>query len=126
MPTAATISSGTVTINGCKITGHINVTGGTVIVENSDITASDMAQPIGGVMISCGTCSVTVKYDTIHGTGLAAEAAGAAGELEFGSTTIANSAAVTVDHVYFYNGDRILMNYALQHDAHHHEFILLG
>ena len=107
-----TISSGTVTINGCKITGHINVTGGTVTVENSDITASDTAQSIGGVMISCGSCSVTVKYDTIHGTAGGGSGGGPAGELEFGVYDKANSAAATIDHVYFYNGDRILMNYA--------------
>ena len=79
-----TISSGTVVINGCRITGHINVMGGTVTVENSDITASDTAQSIGGVMVSCSTCSVTVKYDTIHGTAGGGSGGGPAGELEFG------------------------------------------
>ena len=37
----ARISSGTVTINGCKITGQIYVSGGTVTVENSDLSVHD-------------------------------------------------------------------------------------
>ena len=46
----ARISSGTVTINGCKITGQIYVSGGTVTVENSDLSVNDeggAGAPIG-------------------------------------------------------------------------------
>ena len=63
----ARISSGTVTINGCKITGQIYVSGGTVTVENSDLSVNDESGASAPIEAHGGT--VIAEYDTIHGLG---------------------------------------------------------
>ena len=103
----ATISSGTVTINGCRITGSINITGGTVTIENSDIAMYDTSQSTGGVVIGSGATSVTLQNDTIHGIDNTNS-----GSLAFAVYQRTNSPAVTEDHVFAYNIDRLLMNYS--------------
>ena len=103
----ATISSGTVTINGCRITGSINITGGTVTIENSDIAFHDNTQATGGVVIGSGATSVTLQNDTIHGIDNTNS-----GSLAFAVYQRTNSPAVTEDHVFAYNIDRLLMNYS--------------
>jgi hypothetical protein len=102
-----TISSGTVTINGCEITGAITVTGGNVTIENSNITMHDNTQSTGGVVVGSGAGSVVVKYDTIHGTSNTNT-----GSLAFAVYERTNAPAITEDHVFTYDADRILMNYA--------------
>ena len=102
-----TISSGTVIIDGCKITGAINVTGGNVTIEKSDITLHDNTQSTGGIVIGSGAASVVVKYDTIHGTDNTNS-----GSLAFAVYERTNAPAITEDHVFAYNVDRILMNYS--------------
>jgi hypothetical protein len=100
------ISSGTVTINGCEIDGRISVSGtANVTIENSDIAYADETGA-GAVSLSGATASLTVEYSTIHGTGYTTS-----GSLAFGVYTHTGGAAVTIDHVFFYNGDRIFMNY---------------
>ena len=101
----ATISSGTVTINGCEITGQIYVTGGTVTVENSDLPSADESGANAPIEARGGT--VIAKYDTVHGLGTTPS-----GSLAWGIYDCCGSPAATVDHVFFYNGDRILMNLA--------------
>jgi hypothetical protein len=98
-----TISSGTVTINGCRITGQIDITGGTVTIENSDI-GGYVDQNGAGAPIRVQGGDVTVSDDTIHGLN-----ATTSGSIEWGVWDYGAS-AVTIDHVFFYNGDRLLMN----------------
>ena len=102
----ASISSGTVTINGCQINGRISVSGtANVTIKNSDIAYADETGA-GAVSLSGTTASLTVEYSTIHGTGYTTS-----GSLAFGVYTHSGGVAVTIDHVFFYNGDRIFMNY---------------
>jgi hypothetical protein len=98
----ASISSGTVTINGCKITGQIYITGGTVMIENSNL--SDADEEGAGAPIRAQGGNVTVSHDTIHGLN-----ATTSGSIEWGMWDYGAN-AVTIDHVFFYNGDRLLMN----------------
>ena len=100
----ATISS-TVTINGCKITGQINITGGTVTIENSDLSLSDESG--AGAPIATHGGTLIAKYDTIHGLGVTSSTSAA-----WAIYNCCGSPAATVDHVFFYNGDRIFMNLA--------------
>jgi len=106
----ATISSGTVTINGCKISGTINITGGNVTITNSDITKSDITQATGGVVIGSGAGTVSLNYDTIHGSDYTST-----GSLSFAVYEKVNAPAISEDHVFSYNADRILMNYSYGH-----------
>ena len=100
----ATISS-TVTINGCKITGQIKITGGTVTIENSDLSLSDESG--AGAPIATHGGTLIAKYDTIHGLGVTSSTSAA-----WAIYNCCGSPAATVDHVFFYNGDRIFMNLA--------------
>jgi hypothetical protein len=99
----ASISSGTVTINGCRITGQIDITGGTVTIENSDV-GGYVDQGGAGAPIKVTGGSVTVSHDTIHGAGNTIT-----GSDEWGIWNY-HSSGVSIDHVFFYNGDRLLMN----------------
>jgi hypothetical protein len=100
----ATISS-TVTINGCKITGQINITGGTVTIEDSDLSLNDESG--AGAPIATHGGTLIAKYDTIHGLGVTSSTSAA-----WAIYNCCGSPAATVDHVFFYNGDRIFMNLA--------------
>ena len=55
--------------------------------------------------------SLTVEYSTIHGTGYHDQRIARVRR----STPTPASAAVTINHVFFYNGDRIFMNYTEKH-----------
>ena len=101
----ARISSGTVTINGCKITGQIYVSGGTVTVENSDLSVNDEGG--AGAPIEAHGGTVIAEYDTIHGLGPTPS-----GSMAWAIYDCCGSPAATVDHVFVYNADRIFMNLA--------------
>jgi hypothetical protein len=100
----ATISSGAVTINGCKITGQINISGGNVTIENSDLSVADPGGADAPVHITSGAGAVNLDYDTFHGLGTAES------ESMAWAVWDSNGGAVTIDHSYMYNGDRIAMN----------------
>lgn len=100
----ATISSGTVIINGCKITGQINIKGGNVMIENSDLSVADPGGADAPVHVTSGAGTVNLDYDTFHGLGTAEAESMAWAVWDY------NGSAVTIDHSYMYNGDRIAMN----------------
>jgi hypothetical protein len=102
----ATISSGTVTINGCKITGQLYITGGTVTIENSDLSLADESGA-GAPIVTRGSGTLIAKYDTIHGLNTTSN-----GSMAWAIYNCCGSPAATLDHVFFYNGDRIFMNLA--------------
>ena len=99
------ISSGTVTINGCLITGQLNITGGNVTIENSELELNDESGAGAPINIRGGT--VTAKYDTINGLSQMDN-----GSMAWAIYDCCGSPAATVDHVFVYNVDRILMNLA--------------
>jgi hypothetical protein len=99
----ATISSGTVTINGCKITRQISITGGNVTIENSDLSLTDESGAGAPIVLHNG--SLTASHDTIHGLSPTVS-----GSLAWAIYDYPGAPAATVDHVFFYNGDRIFMN----------------
>ena len=93
------ISSGTVTINGCKITGGLSISGGNVTITNSDL--GGWADPGGSnppINISGGT--VNVNHTTLHGLGPNQQ-----GIQMF--EYVHGSGVLTVDHNFTYNGSRI-------------------
>ena len=93
------ISSGTVTINGCKITGGLSISGGNVTITNSDL--GGWADPGGSnppINISGGT--VNVNYSTLHGLGPNQQ-----GIQMF--EYVHGSGVLTEDHNFTYNGSRI-------------------
>ncbi len=90
-------------ISDLKVTGSIQVNASNVTIENSEITSNSST---GGVRIGPGVSGVVVKNDTIHGTDDSAS-----GNLQAAvyNTNYSDSTnAVTVDHVDFYDGQRIL------------------
>jgi hypothetical protein len=100
----ATISSG-VAINGCKIKGQIYIIGGTVRVENSDLSLADESGAGAPILLRGG--SLTARYDTIHGLNPTTS-----GSMAWAIYDYPGAPAATVGHVFFYNGDRIFMNMA--------------
>ena len=92
------------TIEDAEITSPLTISANNVTIEDSDIDVAN--QSVGGIRIGSGVTGALVESDTIHGTD-----ATQAGNLQFGvlNTNYSDGAnAVTVDHVDFYDGQRIL------------------
>jgi hypothetical protein len=116
-------------INGLAVSGGITVTANNVTIENSDI--ADANSSSGAITIAGGVTGTVVKYDTIHGTN------NTSGALAWAvADNSGNINSVTVDHVYNYNGDRILQgpgtvtnSYAIGNgniSGEHYENVYLG
>jgi hypothetical protein len=91
--------------DGLNVNGSISITANNVTVENSNIT--DVDQDNAAIQIASGVTGTVIKYDSIHGTNT-----GQSGALAFAVSYFGNTlTGVTIDHVNFYNGDRILAGY---------------
>ena len=90
-------------ISDLQINGSIDVTASNVVIKDDDIASNSQT---GAIRIESGVTGVQVEYDTIHGT----DGTGS-GNLQAAvyNTNYSDAAnAVTIDHVDFYNGQRIM------------------
>jgi hypothetical protein len=91
--------------DGLNINGSIYISASNVTIQNSNIT--DVDKDNAAIQIASGVTGVVIKNDSIHGTNT-----GQSGALAFAVSYFGNSlSGVTIDHVNFYNGDRILAGY---------------
>ncbi len=91
--------------SGLNVNGSISITASNVTIENSNIT--DVDKDNAAIQIASGATGVVIKNDSIHGTNT-----GQSGALAFAVSYFGNTlSGVTIDHVNFYNGDRILAGY---------------
>ena len=99
----ATISTNGTVVNGCRITGALNIHANNVTIENSDISeynegASVITQP-------SGYSGTQFLNDDIHGP-----SAATGDSLAWAIWASGGSGSLTLDHVYVYNIDRIFMD----------------
>ncbi len=91
--------------DGLNVNGSIYISASNVTIENSNIT--DVDKDNAAIQIASGATGVVIKNDSIHGTNT-----GQSGALAFAVSYFGNTlSGVTIDHVNFYNGDRILAGY---------------
>jgi hypothetical protein len=91
--------------DGLNVNGSISITASNVTIQNSNIT--DVDKDNAAIQIASGVTGTVIKYDSIHGTNT-----GQSGSLAFAVSYFGNTInGVTIDHVNFYNGDRILAGY---------------
>ena len=87
-------------VNALKVSGTIAVSASNVTIENTEVSTSGQS----GIVVGPGYTGTMIKNVTIHGVDRTA-----AGELQFGIYNEGDFDAVRVDHVDFYNGERILV-----------------
>jgi hypothetical protein len=100
----STITTAGTTIKDAEITSSLTIKANNVTIEDSDIDLASGGN--GAIVIGSGVTGALVAYDSIHGTNNTQ-----AGNLDFAveNTNYTEGAnAVTVDHVDFYDGQRIL------------------
>jgi hypothetical protein len=99
-----TITTAGATITDAEITSTLYVDANDVTIEDSEITlASENGE---GIDVASGVTGTRVEYDTIHGAG--ATQAESLAYAVFNPHYTEGANAVTIDHVDFYNGQRIL------------------
>jgi hypothetical protein len=86
-------------VNGLEVSGTIEVQASNVTIENTEISTAGTF----GIIVSSGETGTVIKNVTIHGTGTTSTT-----ELAWGIYNEGSFAAVTADHVDFYNGERII------------------
>jgi hypothetical protein len=95
-----TVSTSGAVVNALDVTGVITVAASNVTIENTEVSTAGSF----GIFVNSGVTGTVIKDVTIHGTGTTA-----AGDLQWGiAKGSMNIAAVTADHVDFYDGERIL------------------
>lgn len=100
-------TAGTV-INGAEFTSPITINASNVTIENSDFDENwSQTSSTGAINVSGSVTGVTIQYDTFHGTSDTANGLMFAAVYS-ASNYSAGTNHVTVDHVYFYDGMRIL------------------
>ena len=98
------ITTAGTTISHAEITEDLTISANNVTIEDSDIDIANVST--GAIRIGSGVTGAVVEYDSIHGT-----SATQAGNLQGAvyNTNYSDGAnAVTIDHVDFYDGQRIL------------------
>ena len=98
------ITTAGTTISHAEITEDLTISANNVTIEDSDIDIANVST--GAIRIGSGVTGAVVEYDSIHGT-----SATQAGNLQAAvwNTNYSDGAnAVTIDHVDFYDGQRIL------------------
>ncbi len=98
------ITTAGTTIKDAEITSPLTISANNVTIEDSDFNLANTS--VGAVIIGSGATGALVEYDTIHGTDNTQ-----AGNLDFAvenTHTSDGPNAVTIDHVDFYDGQRIL------------------
>lgn len=98
------ITTAGTTIRDAEITQNLTISASNVTIEDSDINIANLST--GAIRIGPGVTGTLIAYDSIHGT-----SATQAGNLQAGvwNANPADGAnAVTIDHVDFYDGQRIL------------------
>ena len=98
------ITTAGTTITGAEITSPLTISANNVTIEDSDIDVAN--QSAGAIRIGSGTTGALVEYDSIHGT--SATSAGNLQAAVYNTNYSDDANAVTVDHVDFYDGQRIL------------------
>jgi len=92
------------TIKDAEITSPVWISANNVTIEDSDIEYASSGN--GAITIGSGVTGALVEYDTIHGSNNT-QAGNLDSAVENANYT-EGANAVTVDHVEFYNGQRIL------------------
>jgi hypothetical protein len=87
-------------LSGLAVNGTIEVAANNVTIEDTDVAESSSC--CWGIRIDPGVTGTVVRYDTIHGTD------DESGSLAWAVDNAGDVDAVTEDHVYSYNADRIL------------------
>ena len=86
-------------ISGLAVSGTIDVRASNVRIENTDVAVSSCCW---GIRIEPGVTGTVLEHDTVHGTD------NDYGSLAWAVDNAGDISALTEDHVYAYNVDRIL------------------
>ena len=98
------ISTAGTTISDAEITSPITISASNVTIKDSDVAIA--GAPSGAIRVGGGVTGTLIAYDSIHGTG--STTAGSLFAAVYSTNYTAGADEVTVDHVDFYNGQRIL------------------
>ena len=104
-----TVSTAGTTINGCEITGVLNVNANNVTIENSDVDYSNDTS--AAINVGASNTGFLLEHSAVHGTS-------ASNPLSFAvSSTGSDGTALNLEAVYVYNIDRIITTAGIVQDS---------
>jgi hypothetical protein len=100
------ISTAGTTIRGAEFTSPVTISASNVTIEDSDFDIGSASSQSGAVRVGSGVTGTLISYDTFHGTD--GTSAGDMFAAVYNTNYTEGANAVTIDHVDFYDGQRIM------------------